>query len=183
MSILILVVILSVISIGATNSARAGQAILTWDPPTTNSDGSPLTDLAGYKVYYGTTSGNYSTVMDVSNVTSYTVYGLFDNTTYYFATTAYNTSSIESAYSGEVAKTTAGTSNITAALPDTTPPTGTITINNGDPYATSASAAITFSCSDAGSGCSQMRSSNTGNVWQNYVTSWTWTLSSGDGLK
>ncbi|HZX49313.1 MAG TPA: fibronectin type III domain-containing protein, partial [Nitrospirota bacterium] len=66
-------VLIFVVICSATTAARAGQAILTWDPPTTNSDGSPLTDLAGYKVYYGPTSGNYSAVIDVANVTGYTV--------------------------------------------------------------------------------------------------------------
>jgi hypothetical protein len=37
-----------------THDAISGQATLSWDPPTTNVDGTPLTDLAGYKVYYGT---------------------------------------------------------------------------------------------------------------------------------
>src|SRR4030065_2503178 len=73
-------VLIFVVICAATTTARAGQAILTWDPPTTNSDGSPLTDLAGYKVYYGPTSGNYNTVLNVANVTGYTVAGLNDNT-------------------------------------------------------------------------------------------------------
>ena len=37
-----------------------GTATLTWDPPTTNVDATPLTDLGGYKLYYGTASGNYT---------------------------------------------------------------------------------------------------------------------------
>src|SRR3989304_692130 len=76
-------------------AAHAGQVILSWDPPTTNADGTTLTDLAGYKVYYGTASGNYSTVIDVANVTSYTVTNLTSNATYYFATTAYDASANE----------------------------------------------------------------------------------------
>ena len=34
--------------------AFSAEVTLSWDPPTTNADGTPLTDLAGYKVYYGT---------------------------------------------------------------------------------------------------------------------------------
>src|SRR4030067_3464961 len=113
---LITVAIFFIVALAITNTARAGQANLTWDPPTNNSDGSPLIDLAGYKVYYGPTSGNYNTVLNVANVTGYTVAGLNDNTTYYFATTAYNTSSIESVFSSEVSKTTAGSSDITAPV-------------------------------------------------------------------
>jgi hypothetical protein len=83
----------------------SGQATLSWDAPTTNADGTPLTDLAGYKVYYGTASGIYSQNKDVGNVTTYTVTNLTDGLTYYFAVTAYDTSMNESGYSNEVSKT------------------------------------------------------------------------------
>ncbi len=85
----------------------SGQATLSWDPPTTNADGTPLTDLAGYKIYYGTSSGNYSQTIDVSNVTTYQVNNLSEGLTYYFAATAYDTSNNESSYSNEVNKTIA----------------------------------------------------------------------------
>ncbi len=39
-------------------TAFAGTITLAWDAPTTNTDGTPLTDLAGYKIYYGPTSGS-----------------------------------------------------------------------------------------------------------------------------
>ncbi len=88
----------------STSSNSPGNtATLTWDAPTTNADGTPLTDLAGYKVYYGTTSGNYTDVIDVGNVTTYKVEGLQPGT-YYFAVTAYDTSGNESNYSNEVSK-------------------------------------------------------------------------------
>ncbi len=41
-----------------------GTATLSWTPPTQNTDGSPLTDLAGYRVYWGTSSGNYPELRD-----------------------------------------------------------------------------------------------------------------------
>jgi hypothetical protein len=85
-------------------NAHAGQVSLAWDAPTTNADGTPLTDLAGYKVYYGTASGSYSQNINVGNVTAYTISTLNDGT-YYFATTAYDTSGKESGYSDEVSKT------------------------------------------------------------------------------
>ncbi len=105
-----------VILLGIIPAAHAGQAILSWDPPTTNADGTTLTDLAGYKIYYGTESGNYSTVIDSANVTSYTVPNLSNNVTYYFATTAYNTSANESGFSNEVSKTITGTSDTSPSL-------------------------------------------------------------------
>ncbi len=81
----------------------AGSATLSWAPPTTNTDGTPLTDLAGFKVYYGTSSGSYTQVVNAGNVTTYTVNNLTSDT-YYFVTTAYDTTGNESAYSNEVSK-------------------------------------------------------------------------------
>ena len=75
------------------------KPILSWDAPSTNEDGTPLTDLAGYKIYYGTASGNYTQNIDVGNVTTYPVTNLTDGLTYYFVVTAYNTPRNESRYS------------------------------------------------------------------------------------
>ena len=71
------------------SSTRAAQFELTWDPPTTNTDGTPLGDLAGYKIYYGQSSGNYATTVDVGNVTTYPLAGLTEGKIYYFAATSY----------------------------------------------------------------------------------------------
>ncbi|MEW6214947.1 MAG: MopE-related protein [Nitrospirota bacterium] len=75
---------------------------MSWDAPTTNADGTPLTDLDGYKVYYGTASGNYSEVVNVGRVTSHTINNLTNGATYYFAATAYDIAGNESEYSNEV---------------------------------------------------------------------------------
>src|SRR4030042_2475048 len=85
-------------------SAFAGFATISWDPPVTNADGTPVNDLAGYKIYYGTSSGNYSQNIDVGNVTTYTVGNLTEGITYYFAATSYDTARNESADSNEVTK-------------------------------------------------------------------------------
>jgi hypothetical protein len=82
---------------------QVNMATLTWDPPTTNADGTPLTDLAGYKIYYGTLTRNYTKVINVGNVTTYTIENLNPDT-YYFAVTAYDNSGNESGYSNEVSK-------------------------------------------------------------------------------
>ena len=80
--------------------------ILTWDAPTKNLDGTDLKDLAGYKVYYGTSSGSYTTPIEVGkDVTTYAVKTLSAGTTYYFTVTAYNEIGNESDYSNEVSKT------------------------------------------------------------------------------
>jgi hypothetical protein len=62
---------------------------------TTNVDGTPLTTLAGYKVYYGTTPGHIHSIV-VGNVKSYQIAGLANGQTYYFTVTAYDTYGIES---------------------------------------------------------------------------------------
>ena len=84
--------------------AYAGQASLSWEAPATNEDGTSLTDLNGYKIYYGTAPGNYTQNIDVGNVTTYNFTNLTDGQTYYFVATAYNAARVESSYSNEVAK-------------------------------------------------------------------------------
>ncbi|NIA18329.1 MAG: hypothetical protein GWO79_00385, partial [Actinobacteria bacterium] len=96
------VVVLAVMFVFLAITAADAAITLTWDPPTTNVDGTPLTDLEGYRVYYGTASGNYDTNIDATNVVSYEVEGLIPGNTYYFAVTAYDTSGNESDYSNEV---------------------------------------------------------------------------------
>ena len=83
----------------------AANVTFSWTPPHTNSDGTPLTDLAGYKVYSGVSSRNYTQNTDVGNVTSYTVTNLSGGTTYYFAVTAYDTSGNQSSFSNELTAT------------------------------------------------------------------------------
>ncbi len=87
-----------------TSVAFSGVATLSWNAPTANADGTPLNDLAGYKVYYGNSSGTYSQNISVGNVTTYIVNNLSEGLTYYFAVTAYDTSGNESGYSNEVSK-------------------------------------------------------------------------------
>lgn len=83
-----------------------GSAELSWTPPTTRADGSALTNLAGYRVYYGTTRGSYTKRLDLPSpgVTSMLVEGLVAGT-YYFVTTAYDANGVESGYSAEASKT------------------------------------------------------------------------------
>jgi hypothetical protein len=75
-----------------------GSVELSWQAPTENEDGSPLTDLAGYKVYWGTTPGEYPNSITIDNpgVMTYLVDNLAANT-YYFVATAFNTDGTESA--------------------------------------------------------------------------------------
>lgn len=79
------------------NQTGSGSATLTWLPPTENTDGTPLTDLAGYKIYWGTSPGVYSSSIDVDNagLAAYQIDNLLP-ARYYFVATAYNTAGIES---------------------------------------------------------------------------------------
>lgn len=84
-----------------------GTATLSWTAPSQNTDGSPLVDLAGYNVYWGTSSGAYSNSATIDNpsVTTYIVDNLVSGTTYYFATSAFNSAGVQSNYSNEASKT------------------------------------------------------------------------------
>ncbi|MBI4714844.1 MAG: hypothetical protein HY760_02715 [Nitrospirae bacterium] len=94
---------------GFVPTVRAGEAVLTWDPPSANEDGTPLTDLSGFKAYYGTASGVYGTFVDVGNVLTHTVLNLVEGKIYYFAVTAYDYDGNESLFSNEVGKGVLGT--------------------------------------------------------------------------
>ena len=83
----------------------AGQVELVWTLPTATNQGSPLDDLTGAKVYYGTSSSNYTTTIDVGLTNRHTVTGLESGTTYYFNGTAYNAQGLESEFCNEVVKT------------------------------------------------------------------------------
>lgn len=86
--------------------AETGTVTLSWTPPTRNTDGSPLLDLAGYRILYGTTPGTYPLSVELGNpgLTSYVMEGLSPGT-YYFVSTAINSAGVESSYSGMVQKT------------------------------------------------------------------------------
>lgn len=91
---------------GAAIIIPTGNTTLTWPAVTTYEDGSPMNNLAGYKVHYGTSSGHYTNTINVPipTATTYKVTGLPAGTTYYFVVTAYNTLGVESAASTEVFK-------------------------------------------------------------------------------
>ena len=92
-------------------------------------------------------------------------------------------------YNGTISFTSnGGNKSVTVSMtvPDTTPPTGTISINNNAQYTTSASVTLTLSASDSGSGVSKMRFNNDGGSWsseENYATAKSWTLTPSDGTK
>jgi hypothetical protein len=84
-----------VVSLSACNVAKAVSSTpLVWNP---NADPS----VAGYNVYYGGVSRNYTNVINAGNSTNAVVDGLVEGKTYYFAVTAYTFDGAESDYSDE----------------------------------------------------------------------------------
>jgi hypothetical protein len=84
-----------------TGGGGANSLMLSWKAPTTNEDGTTLIDLAGFKLYYGTQSGQYSQVIDVGNYNTAEI-GDLGSGTYYLAITAYDTYGNESRFSNEI---------------------------------------------------------------------------------
>ena len=84
-------------------TSKTQSITFSWEPPTQNSDGSPITNLAGYKIHYGTSSSDYTQTVAVDNagLTRFVVDNL-PSGTYYFAITAYNAQGLESPLSGEI---------------------------------------------------------------------------------
>lgn len=101
----VLVSSLPAFSIGV-DQVALGSATLSWVAPTQRDDGSPLTNLAGYVIRYGTAPGSYPNQVKIHNpgITSYVIEGLPAGT-YYFVATAFDSNGFESQYSGVVSKT------------------------------------------------------------------------------
>jgi hypothetical protein len=95
----LLIGFISLLVASLSSGTAAQSATLAWDR---NSE----TNIAKYKLYYGTQSGSPSQSLDVGNVTSATVPNLNDGTTYFFTVTAINTAGLESQPSNEVSYTT-----------------------------------------------------------------------------
>jgi len=82
-----------------------GAATLSWTPPTTRADGSPIGRLAGYRILYGPTSGRYERVAAIDNpgISIYVIDGLAPGT-WYFAIQSVTSDGLVSAPSEEVSK-------------------------------------------------------------------------------
>ncbi len=82
-----------------------GSATLSWTPPTENSDGSTLVNLAGYRIYYGQSPTQLSeqVVINSAGLSTYVIENL-SPATWYFAMTAVNSSGTESERSTTVSK-------------------------------------------------------------------------------
>jgi hypothetical protein len=121
-------------------SAAAAQTVtLAWNANTES-------DLAGYRVQYGTVAGNPSTTVDVGNVTQRQFSGLQAGVTYYFRVRAYNTSDQESAPSAEVSHTPGGGTvvpTLTSISPTSGPTSGgTVITLTGTNFAVGAAVSV-----------------------------------------
>lgn len=85
-------------------TSAGSNVMLNWAAPTENTDGSALTNLAGYNIYFGTSSTTMTQKITVASVgmLSYVVSNL-SHGTWYFAITSYNSAGVESDPSGAVA--------------------------------------------------------------------------------
>jgi translation elongation factor EF-1beta len=82
----------------------AGNVSLAWDA-------SDSPGVAGYNVYYGVASGNYTSFISAGNVLGCTVSNLATGVTYFFAATAYDANGSESDFSDEASALIIGTNN------------------------------------------------------------------------
>ena len=87
------------------NTGATASATLSWTPPTRNTDGSTYTNPGGYRIYWGTNQGAYTSSVQIgSGLTSYVIDQLTPGT-WYFAMTAFNLQGVESALTSGVSKT------------------------------------------------------------------------------
>jgi Putative Ig domain len=86
-------------------TVTTGTAVLDLTPPSQNTDGTALTDLAGMRVYYGTAESDLAQVLDLPGTvaTTYTLSSLASGT-WYFAATAYTSDGLESSPTATVSK-------------------------------------------------------------------------------
>jgi len=124
--------------------AAAGEAALSWEP-------NKESDLAGYRIYYGTSkrgancpTGNhgYTAKVSVGKVSSHTIGNLTEGKTYYFSISAFDVNGNESCFSGETSK------SIPFAASDTGNPVVTIS-NPADGAKVSGTVKISASATDA----------------------------------
>lgn len=90
----------------ADSANGSGSATLSWTPPTNNSNGSSLTNLAGFQVKYGRTSSNLDRTVSLDNpsINRYVVENLGSGT-WYFAVVAVSSSGATSDLSNTANKT------------------------------------------------------------------------------
>jgi len=119
-------------AIGGMTAWGRQSVTLAWDP-------SADTNVVGYALYYGPSSGTYPNRVDVGSVTNATVSGLQEGLVYYFVATAYNAASLESTPSNEVTFLVPGILKLTASPTPTNPPRVSFPVAPGRSYILQAS--------------------------------------------
>jgi len=91
---------------GSPTPSPPGSATLSWVAPTLNTNGTPLTDLAGYHIYYGTSTTRLTQeiILNTASETTYVINNLAAGT-YYFVVTAVSSTGTESVQSNVASKT------------------------------------------------------------------------------
>ncbi|MDI6733188.1 MAG: fibronectin type III domain-containing protein [Planctomycetota bacterium] len=151
-------------------AVSSSQIDLTWQDNSDNEDGFILERYSNEAIFTPITTLP-------ANMTFYQDTGLHPSTTYTYRVKAFNPAG-ESHYSNEASATTHPF--------DTTPPTGSIVIQNDAKYNSTTICTLTLSAEDPESGVKKMRFSNDGitwSLWDDYTTTKEWVLSEGDGTK
>lgn len=89
---------------GGGGSGVTGTAVLSWAPPTTNTDGSPV-DLMGFVIYQGSSPANMTSLLMVGAIETTTVIDNLPSGTHFFAVAALSVSGAQSALSNIQSKT------------------------------------------------------------------------------
>ena len=86
-------------------ATASGSIVVSWNPPVARTDGSPLRDLAGFKIYFGTRPGEYAQSVTIANsgLTTYMIEELTP-ATYFVVATSFDSSGVESQFSNVASK-------------------------------------------------------------------------------
>jgi hypothetical protein len=93
---------------GQTSTSASGSVVLSWAAPVTRADGTPLSlaDIDGYRIYYGSSAGNYTHSVSIADATTQRlILNNLASGTYYIVMTTYDVDGRESGYSAVVRKT------------------------------------------------------------------------------
>ena len=109
--LLILLVLFQLVACNSGTEASRGSATLSWTAPSEREDGTPiaLSEIAGYRVYYGPSTGNYPHRVDIAD--SLAVQTILQNLPpgdYVFVVTTLDTQGRESSYSKVVSVSIGG---------------------------------------------------------------------------
>ncbi len=136
---------LTLLLCGLVQAQSSGTVTLAWDA-------NPESDVTGYRLLYGTTSGDYTQVVDAGNTTTATVTNLVTGTPYFFAATAYNNSGLESLPCPEIIVVSGNNAPVVSSFPNQTisenTSTGALAFTVGDAETAAGSLTVTGSSSN-----------------------------------